>query len=52
MVCPFSVTERMGRSATHLYGNSFTDLSQAKDETLRNTIIDILFQIRDIVMRE
>jgi len=34
------------------YSNSFTDLSQAENETLCDTIFDILFQIVDILMRE
>jgi hypothetical protein len=42
----------MSRQATHLYSNPLTNLSQAEDETLRNTIIDILFQILDILMRK
>jgi len=42
----------MDQSVTYLYGNSFTDLSQAKDKSLRHTIIDVLFQILDILMRE
>ncbi len=44
LVCFLSVPrKRMGQQATHLYGNSFTNLSQAEDETLGDTIIDILF---------
>ena len=42
----------MNQPVTRLYGNPFTDLSQAEDKTLRHTIINILFQILDILMCE
>jgi len=48
----FNIAMVFDLQATHLYGNPFADLSKAKDKTLRHAIINVLFQILYVLVRE